>query len=100
MGSKRHKPEESVTELRQVEVLCGQGMQRVDIICQGLITERTFYRWREQYGGMGTDQLKELKRFQKEKDRLRCTVSDLTLGKSSCRKPHGETIELYASSLH
>ena len=60
MGNKRHKPEEIVTKLRQVEVLCGQGMPRVDAIRQGQITEQTFYRWHKQYGGMGTDQLKEL----------------------------------------
>ena len=66
MGIKRHKPEEIVAKLRQVEVLCGQGMLRVDAIRQAQITEQTFYRWRKQYGGMGTDQLKELKRLQKE----------------------------------
>ena len=60
MGSKRHKPEEIVTKLRQVEVLCGQGMPRIDAIRQVQITEQTFYRWRKQYGGMGTDQLKKL----------------------------------------
>ena len=43
--------------------------------------EQTYYRWRKQYGGMGTDQLKELKRLQKENDRLRRAVSDLTLDK-------------------
>ena len=71
MGIKRHKPEEIVTKLRQVEVLCGQGMPRVDAIRQVQITEQTFYRWRKQCGGMGTDQLPELKRLQKENDRLR-----------------------------
>ncbi|MCK0172542.1 IS3 family transposase [Aliiroseovarius sp. S1123] len=81
MGIKRHKPEEIVTKLRQVEVLCGQGMPRVDAIRQVQITEQTFYRWRKQYGGMGTDQLKELKRLQKENERLRRAVSDLTLDK-------------------
>ena len=65
MGIKRHTPEEIVTKLRQVEVLCGQGMPRIDAIRQVQITEQTFYRWRKQYGGMGADQLKELKRLQK-----------------------------------
>lgn len=60
MGIKRHKPEEIVTKLRQVEVLCGQGMPRIDAIRQVQITEQTFHRWRKQYGGMGTDQLKAL----------------------------------------
>ena len=81
MGIKRHKPEVIVTKLRQVEVLCGQGMPRIDAIRQVQITEQTFYRWRKQYGGKGTDQLKELRRLQKENDRLRRAVSDLTLDK-------------------
>ena len=81
MGIKRHKPEEIVTKLRQVEVLAGQGMARVDAIRQISITEQTYYRWRKQYGGMGTDQLKELRRLQKENERLRRVVSDLTLDK-------------------
>ena len=81
MGIKRHKPEEIVTKLRQVEILAGQGMARVDAIRQISITEQTYYRWRKQYGGMGTDQLKELRRLQKENEWLRRAVSDLTLDK-------------------
>ena len=81
MGSKRHKPEEMVTKLRQVEVLIGQGMARIDAIWQISIAEQTYYRWRKHYGGMGTSQLKELKRLHKENERLRRAVSDLTLDK-------------------
>ena len=81
MGIKRHKPKEIVTKLRQVEILAGQGMVRVDAIRQISITEQTYYRWRKQYGGMGTDQLKELRRLQKENEWLRRAVSDLTLDK-------------------
>lgn len=81
MGIKRHKAEEVVSKLRQVEVLVGQGMARIDAIRQVQITEQTYYRWRKQYGGMGTDQLRELKRLQKENERLRKAVSDLTLDK-------------------
>ena len=81
MARKRHKPEEIVTKPRQVEVLVGQGMARVDAIREVHITEQTYYRWRKQYGGMGTDQLRELKRLQKENERLRKAVSDLTLDK-------------------
>ena len=81
MANKRHKPEEIVTKLRQVEVLVGQGTARIDAIRQVRITEQTFYRWRKQYGGMGTAQLKELKRLQNENERLRRAVSDLTLDK-------------------
>ena len=74
MGTKRHKPEEIVTKLRQVEVLVDQGMQRVDAFREVRTTEQTYYRWRKQYGGMGTDQIRELKRLQKENERLRRAV--------------------------
>ena len=81
MANKRLRPEEIITKLRQVEVLMGQGMSRLDAIRQMRIVEQTYYRWRKQYGGMGVDQLKELKRLQKENDQLRKAVSDLTLDK-------------------
>ncbi|NVO26728.1 IS3 family transposase [Donghicola sp. C2-DW-16] len=81
MANKRPKPEEIVTKLRQVEVLTGQGMPRLDAIRQIDVTEQTYYRWKKKYGGMGTEQLKELKRLQKENERLRRAVSDLTLDK-------------------
>ena len=81
MANKRSKPEEIITKLRQVEVLMGQGMSRLDTIRQMGIVEQTYYRWRKQYGGMGIDQLKELKRLQKENAQLRRAVSDLTLDK-------------------
>jgi len=68
-------------KLRQVEVLMGQGMPRIDAIRQIGVTEQTYYRWKKKYGGMGTEQLKELKRLQKENERLRRAVSDLTLDK-------------------
>ena len=47
MGIKRHKPEEIVTKLRQVEVLVGQGKSRIDAIREIQITEPTYYRWRK-----------------------------------------------------
>jgi len=81
MANKRPKPEEIVSKLRQVEVLMGQGMSRLDAIRQIGVVEQTYYHWRKQYGGMGIDQLKELKRLQKENEQLRRAVSDLTLDK-------------------
>ena len=81
MANKRPKPEEIVSKLRQVEILMGQGMSRLDAIRQIGVVEQTYYRWRKKYGGMGADQLKELKRLQKENERLRRAVSDLTLDK-------------------
>ena len=81
MGNKRPKLEEIVSKLRQVEVLMGQGMARLDAIRQMGVVEQTYYRWRKQYGGMGVDQLKEPKRLQKENKQLRRAISDLTLDK-------------------
>ena len=81
MANKRPKPEEIVIKLRQVEVLVGQGKARIDAIRSIGVAEQTYYRWRKQYGGMGTNQVKELKRLQKENDHLRRAVSDLTLEK-------------------
>ena len=81
MSTKRHKPEQIVSKLRQVEVLVGLGQPRIDAICEVQISEQTYYRWRKQYGGMGTNQLQELKRLQKGNERLRRAVSDLTLDK-------------------
>lgn len=60
MTNKRPQPEEIIAKLRQVEVLMGQGMTRLDAIRQIGVVEQTYYRWRKQYNGMGVDQLKEL----------------------------------------
>ena len=65
MANKRPRPEEIVTKLRQVEVLTGQGLKRIDAIREIGVVKQTYYRWRKQYGGTGSDQVKELKRLQK-----------------------------------
>ncbi len=81
MAKKVHKPEEIVSKLRQVDVLHSQGMTMADAIRQISVSEVTFYRWRKEYGGMKADQLKRLKALEKENERLRRAVSDLTLDK-------------------
>lgn len=81
MARKTYKPEEIVSKLRQVDVLHGQGMPMADAIRQIGVSEVTFYRWRKVYGGMKADQLKRLKELEKENERLRKAVSDLTLDK-------------------
>ena len=81
MAGKRDKPEEIVTKLRQVEVLHGQGISIADAVRQIGVMQQTYYRWRRQYGGMGRAQLKRLKELEKENQRLRRAVSDLTLDK-------------------
>lgn len=81
MPRKTYKPEEIVAKLRQVDVLNGQGMPMSDAIRQIGVSEITYYRWRKEYGGMKTDQLKRLKELEKENQRLRRAVADLTLDK-------------------
>ena len=81
MAGKREKPEDIVLKLRQVEVLQGQGLSIADAVRQIGTTQQTYYRWRKQYGGMNRAQLKRLKELEKENQRLRRAVSDLTLDK-------------------
>lgn len=78
---KRHKPEEIVAKLRQVDVLTSQGSTVSDAIRQIGVTEVTYYRWRSEYGGLKTDQVRRIKELEKENQRLRRAVSDLTLDK-------------------
>ena len=86
MGRKRHTAEEIVEKLRQVEVLCGQGKALVDAIRAIGVTEVTYYRWRNEYGGLKGDQVKRLKELEAENARLRRAVSDLTLDKQILRE--------------
>ena len=75
------KPVEIVSKLWQVEVLFGQAEPRADAIRQIGVIAQTCYRWRKKHDGKGTEQLKELKRFQKENEHLRRAVFDRTLDK-------------------
>lgn len=81
MAGKREKAEDIVLKLRQVEVLQGQGKSVQETVRQIGVTVQTYYRWRKEYGGMNRDQLKRLKELEVENQRLRRTVSDLTLDK-------------------
>jgi transposase-like protein len=81
MPRKRHKPEEIVAKLRQVEVLTSQGQSVADAIRSIGVTEVTYYRWRQEFGGLKSDQVKRLKDLETENSRLRRAVSDLTLDK-------------------
>jgi transposase-like protein len=81
MGKKRHSAEEIVAKLRQVDVLTAQGRTVAQAIRQIGVTEVTYYRWRNEYGGLKSDQVKRLKELEMENARLRRAVSDLTLEK-------------------
>ena len=81
MASKKHRPEDALAKLRQVDVLVSQGQSVAEAIRAIGVTEVTYYRWRSEYGGMKLDQVKRLKELEVENARLRKAVSDLTLDK-------------------
>lgn len=81
MAGMQEKPKEIVSQLRQVEVLQGQGATIAESVRYICVTQQTFYRWRMLYGGMQRSQLAQLKELEKENQRLQRAVSDRTLGK-------------------
>ena len=81
MSQKKHKPEEIVAKLRQVDVLVSQGRSVSEAVRAISVTLFTYYRWRKEFGGLKGDQVKRLKELEKENERLRKAVSDLTLEK-------------------
>ena len=67
--------------MRQVDVLVSQGQVMADAIRQIGVSEVTYYRWRQEFGGLKIEQVKRLKELELENNRLRKAVSDLTLDK-------------------
>ena len=66
MPRKHHKPEEIVAKLRQVDVLTSQGKSVADAIRAIGVTEVTYYRWRQEYGRLRSDQVKRMKGLEAE----------------------------------
>ena len=81
MPKKRHKPEEIVAKLRQVDVLVSRGHAVADAIRSIGVTEVSYDRWRREFGGLKTDQVRRMKELEAENARLRRAVADLTLDK-------------------
>ena len=79
MASKKRSVEEIIGKLREAEVALAQG-ETVAQACRGIgVSDHTFYRWRQQYGGLKIDQARRLREMEAENGRLRCAVADLTL---------------------
>lgn len=77
--SKRYRPEQIVSMLREAEVELSKG-QSIAVVAKKLgITDQTYYRWRREYGGMKVDQAKRLKELEQENARLKRVVADLSL---------------------
>lgn len=76
---KKHSGPQIVAKLRQADVLIGQG-KRVPEVCKEIeISQQTYYRWRQKYGGMSPDMIKQLRALQKENARLKRVVADQAL---------------------
>jgi putative transposase len=81
MKRERFTPEKIIGLLRQAEVELAQG-QRVGEVCRSLgISEQSYYRWRTEYGGLKLEQARRMKDLEKESNRLKQAVAELTLDK-------------------
>ena len=81
MPRKRYRPEDILSKLREADIHISQGKTVAETIRALGISDVSYYRWRKEYGGMTTSQVKRLKELEKENQRLRKAVSDLTLDK-------------------
>lgn len=81
MARVKYSVEQIIHKLREAEVLLGQGQTIKDICRKWNITDPTYYRWRQEYGGLKLDQAKRLKDLERENARLKRVVADLTLDK-------------------
>ena len=79
MNGKRHRPEQIIHKLRQAEVELSQGAT-VPQVCKKIgVTEQTYYRWRNEYGGLRLDQAKRMKALETENGRLKKLVAEQAL---------------------
>ncbi len=81
MSIKRNKPEQIVALLRQMEVAIANGKDTPQAAREAGVTAQTYYRWREEYGGLKLEQAKRLKELEKENTKLKRLVAELSLEK-------------------
>jgi transposase-like protein len=79
MPRKRTIPEQIISKLREAEVLLSQGLTVAQASKQLGVSDQTYYRWRREFGGMRTSQVRKLKELEKENARLKKLVADLSL---------------------
>jgi transposase-like protein len=79
MKKRRHTPEQVIRKLAEGEKLLGQGQTLAEVVRHLEITESTWHRWKNQYGGMKADDAKRLKELEKENQRLKRIVADQAL---------------------
>ena len=86
MSTKKYKPEQIVNLLRQMEVEIANGKTTPQACRDAEITPQTYYRWRKEFGGLRLDQAKRLKELEKENNRLKRLVAELSLEKQVLRE--------------
>ena len=86
MPRKRHTPEQVINKLREAEVAISQGSTVAEASRQIGVTDQTFYRWRNEYGGLRIDQVRRFKQLELENTRLKRAVADLTLDNQILRE--------------
>ncbi len=79
MKRRRHTPEQIVRKLREVERLLGEGQTIVEAAKQVEISEQTYHRWHNQYGGMKADDARRLRELERENAGLKRIVADKEL---------------------
>jgi putative transposase len=79
MSRRRHTPEQVVRKLREADRLLGEGMELPEVIKQLEVSEQTYFRWRNQFGGMKAEDVKRLKELEAENQRLKRIVADQVL---------------------
>ena len=79
MKQKRHSVDQIVSKLRKADVELGKGKKVPEVRKELEVTEQTYYRWRQKYGGMQPVMVKQLKSLEKENSRLKKLVADQAL---------------------
>ena len=77
--ARRHTPEQAISKLRDIEVLLANGKPLELVLREQEISEQTYYRWRQKYGLMTSDEAKRLKLLERENAQLKTIVADLSL---------------------
>ena len=82
MKGKKHRPEQIIRKLREADVMMSAG-KTIGQACQVLeVSEQTFHRWRNQYGGMKAEEAKRLKELEEENKRLKKLLAEAELDKA------------------
>lgn len=82
MKGRRHTPEQVIGKLRDADRLLADGIELAEVVRRLEVSEQTYYRWRNQYGGMKADDAKRLRELEKENARLKRLLAEAELEKS------------------